>query len=157
MMTKARRIARIGARGVRVSEFPETLDAAEAARAGGDFIVMGAPNVVRGGSHNGNASAVEFVAMGLCDALASDYHYPSLMRAALMLETSGVCSLSQAWRLVSDGPASLMGLTDRGRLEPGLRADLVVLDAETRRVAATMSGGRISYLSGDIAGRFLGA
>ena len=143
------------ARGARISEFPETVEAAEAARNGGDGIVLGAPNLVRGGSHKGNVSAIELVSMGLCDALASDYHYPSLRRAALMLESAGVLPLADAWALVSEGPARLLGLSDRGRLEPGLRADLVILDADTRRVAATMAAGRFSYLSGDIAGRFV--
>ena len=87
------------ARGARISEFPETLEAAEAARAGGDFIILGSPNVVRGGSHKGNASAIELIAMGLCDALASDYHYPSPRRAALMLAKSGLLPLEQAWAL----------------------------------------------------------
>ncbi|KIC12244.1 phosphonate metabolism protein PhnM [Leisingera sp. ANG-M1] len=142
-------------RGARISEFPETLEAAEAARAAGDNIILGSPNVVRGGSHKGNASAVELIAMGLCDALASDYHYPSPRRAALMLERSGLLDLAAAWKLVSEGPARVLGLQDRGRLEAGKRADIVVLDKETRRVAATLSGGRVSYMSGDIAGQFL--
>lgn len=143
-------------RGARISEFPETLEAAEAARAGGDHIILGSPNVVRGGSHKGNASALELIAMGLCDALASDYHYPSPRRAALMLERSGLLDLAGAWRLVSDGPARLLGLTDRGTLETGKRADILVLDKETQRVAATICAGRVSYMSGDIASRFLG-
>ncbi|MGR3760017.1 alpha-D-ribose 1-methylphosphonate 5-triphosphate diphosphatase [Roseobacteraceae bacterium NS-SX3] len=144
------------ARGARISEFPETYAAAEAARQGGDGIILGAPNVVRGGSHKGNASAIELIAMGLCDALASDYHYPSPRRAALLLERAGLMDLAGAWALVSEGPARLLGLDDRGRLEPGKRADLVVLDKESRRVAATFAGGRISYMSGDIAARFIG-
>ena len=142
-------------RGVRISEFPETQEAAEAARHAGDGVILGAPNVVRGGSHKGNASALELVSLGLCDALASDYHYPSLRRAALLLESGGVLPLGDAWALVSSGPARVMGLEDRGRLEAGLRADLVFLDAKTRRVSATMAGGRFSYLNGDIAARFL--
>ena len=143
-------------RGVRIAEFPETVEAAEAARAGGDAIVLGAPNAVRGASHKGNVSAQELIAMGLCDALASDYHYPSLRRAALMLEGAGVLDLASAWALVSEGPARILGLADRGRLAPGLRADLVILDTSTRQVAATFAGGRVSYLSGEIATRFLG-
>ncbi|MEX0302291.1 MAG: alpha-D-ribose 1-methylphosphonate 5-triphosphate diphosphatase [Leisingera sp.] len=143
-------------RGARISEFPETLEAAEAARAAGDHIILGSPNVVRGGSHKGNASAVELIAMGLCDALASDYHYPSPRRAALMLERSGLLDLAGAWKLVSDGPARVLGLEDRGRLEAGKRADIVVLDKESQRVAATLSGGRVSYMAGDAAARFLG-
>ncbi|WP_027234852.1 alpha-D-ribose 1-methylphosphonate 5-triphosphate diphosphatase [Leisingera caerulea] len=142
-------------RGARIAEFPETLEAAEAARTAGDPVILGSPNVVRGGSHKGNASAVELIAMGLCDALASDYHYPSPRRAALMLERSGLLDLAGAWRLVSDGPAQMLGLTDRGTLTAGKRADILVLDKATQRVAATISGGRVSYMAGEVAGRFL--
>ncbi len=142
------------ARGADLAEFPETLDAAEAAHAAGDAVLMGAPNVVRGGSHNGNLSALDLVMMGSCDALASDYHYPSPRRAALMLVDTGVCDLAQAWGLVSSGPARVMGWHDRGDLSPGKRADFVVLDASTRRVAATFVAGRLSYMSGDVAARF---
>jgi alpha-D-ribose 1-methylphosphonate 5-triphosphate diphosphatase len=141
-------------RGVQVAEFPETLEAAEAAAEAGDLVVLGSPNVVRGGSHNGNVSAVDLIAMGVGAALASDYHYPSPRRAAFMLADSGVLPLQDAWRLVSAGPADVLGLADRGDLSLGKRADLVVLDTKTRRVAMTMSGGRVSYMSGDIAMRF---
>ncbi|MEP4036262.1 alpha-D-ribose 1-methylphosphonate 5-triphosphate diphosphatase [Pseudophaeobacter sp.] len=144
------------ARGAEISEFPETQEAAEAARAGGDHIILGAPNVVRGGSHKGNASALDLIAMGLCDALASDYHYPSPRRAALMLARTGVLDLAAAWGLVSTGPADLLGLDDRGDFTPGKRADMVILDRASERVAATLSGGRVSYLSGEIATRFMG-
>ncbi|WP_209832263.1 alpha-D-ribose 1-methylphosphonate 5-triphosphate diphosphatase [Ruegeria sp. HKCCE3926] len=142
-------------RGVRIAEFPETLEAAEAARSAGDHVILGSPNVVRGGSHKGNASAVELIAMGLCDALASDYHYPSPRRAALMLAKTGLLDLASAWALVSSGPARVLDMQDRGTLVPGKRADLVILDADTHRVAATLAGGRVSYMSGDIAARFL--
>ena len=143
-------------RGVRVAEFPETQEAAEAAAAAGDHVVLGSPNVVRGGSHNGNVSALDLISMGIGGALASDYHYPSPRRAAFMLADSGVLPLAQAWHLVSAGPAAVLGLSDRGVIATGKRADLLVLDAQTRRVALTMSGGRVSYMSGDIAARFLG-
>jgi alpha-D-ribose 1-methylphosphonate 5-triphosphate diphosphatase len=73
-----------------------------------------------------------------------------------MLERSGLLDLAGAWRLVSDGPARLLGLTDRGTLEIGKRADILVLDKATQRVAATICAGRVSYMSGDIASRFLG-
>jgi alpha-D-ribose 1-methylphosphonate 5-triphosphate diphosphatase len=141
--------------GVRCCEFPETVEAAEAARKNGDSVIMGSPNLVRGGSHKGNVSAVEVVAMGLCDALASDYHYPSMRRAAFLLADGGVCELAAAWSLVSEGPARVLGLTDRGRLEPGQRADLVVIDPNTRDICATMSGGRITYLRGEVGDRFI--
>lgn len=143
-------------RGVRIAEFPETLEAAEAAHMAGDPVLMGAPNVVRGGSHNGNLSAIDLLAMGYCDALASDYHYPSPRRAALMLADAGVMDLPAAWGLISSGPAAVLGLSDRGSLEVGKRADFVVLDAQTRRVAATFVAGRVSYMNGGIAERFIG-
>ncbi|WP_293576179.1 alpha-D-ribose 1-methylphosphonate 5-triphosphate diphosphatase [Phaeobacter sp.] len=141
-------------RGVSISEFPETLEAASAARDGGDAIILGSPNVVRGGSHKGNASAIDLIAMGLCDALASDYHYPSPRRAALMLAATGLLPIEQAWALISEGPARILGLQDRGRLEVGKRADLVILDA-SGQIAATIVGGRVSYMSGEIATRFM--
>jgi alpha-D-ribose 1-methylphosphonate 5-triphosphate diphosphatase len=145
------------ARGVAISEFPETIEAADTARAGGEPVILGAPNVVRGGSHKGNVSAVELISMGLCDVLASDYHYPSPRRAALWLARCGVCDLAAAWHLVSSGPARVFGLTDRGTLAPGMRADLVILERESRRVAATIGGGRVSYMNGAIAARFIEA
>ena len=143
--------------GMRISEFPETVEAAEAARQGGDGIILGAPNIMRGGSHKGNVSALDLIAMGLCDAIASDYHYPSLHRAAFFLAESGVCDLPHAWALISEGPARLLGLSDRGRIEPGLRADLVVIDRATHRLCATICEGRLSWLSGDLAERFVSA
>lgn len=151
---EARRVAR--ARGMTIAEFPEALEAAEEARAGGDTVIMGAPNLVRGGSHKGNVSAVELVAMGLVDALASDYHYPSLKRAAFLLADGGVCDLAAAWRLISSGPARMLGLVDRGELRVGARADLAVIAPDTRRVMATLAGGRISYMAGEVARRFVG-
>lgn len=144
------------ARGVTIAEFPETLEAAEAAFGAGDHVIMGAPNVVRGGSHNGNLSAVDLIFMGQCHALASDYHYPSPRRAALMLAAAGL-GLEGAWPLISQGPAKVLGLDDRGTLAPGKRADFVVLEAESKRVAATFAGGRVSYMAGDIAERFMKA
>lgn len=144
------------ARGVKIAEFPETAEVVEAAQLADDAVILGAPNLARGGSHKGNVSALDLIVMGLGDALASDYHYPSLRRAVLILVKSGLCDLATAWRLVSEGPAGILGLADRGVLAPGKRADIVILDAEYHRVVATLSGGRVSYMSGDIATRFLG-
>lgn len=142
--------------GVEISEFPETVEAIEAAEELGDATVMGAPNLVRGGSHNGNLSALERVAMGQVGALASDYHYPSMRRAVWLMVDGALHDLAGAWALVSQRPAAILGLTDRGTLEVGKRADLVVLHAGTRRLAATIAGGQITYLSGPIAQRFWG-
>lgn len=143
------------ARGATVSEFPETLEAAQAARDDGAHIVLGAPNVVRGASHAGNIAASELVAHGLCDALASDYHYPSPLRAAFRLEELGLCDLASAWAMLSSGPAQMLGLADRGTLQPGKRADLIVVDPTTRRVEATIAAGRVAHLTGTVAERFL--
>ncbi|MEP1766734.1 MAG: alpha-D-ribose 1-methylphosphonate 5-triphosphate diphosphatase [Sulfitobacter sp.] len=154
--TTAQGRAEWAARGVNVAEFPETLEAAEAAKEGGGIVVMGSPNVVRGGSHNLNVSAVDLIAMGYCDALASDYHYPSARRAALMLWQNGMMDLNAAWGLVSAGPASVLGLPDRGVLVAGKRADMVVLERDSLRVAATLVQGRVSHMSGDVAARFMG-
>lgn len=141
------------AMGVSIAEFPETAEAALDAHAAGDKVILGAPNVVRGGSHSGKVSAAGLVAQGVCDALVSDYHYPAPRQAALAL--AGQSGLAGAWALVSARPARLLGLDDRGTLEPGKRADLVVLERETGRVGATISGGRIAYLAGAVAERFL--
>lgn len=142
-------------RGVRVSEFPETLEAAEAARDAGEPVVLGAPNVVRGASHAGNVSALELIGAGLCDALASDYHYPAPARAAWRCVELGLLDEAAAWALVSEGPARVLGLHDRGRLEPGLRADLVVMERETRRIVATIAEGEAAWMSGAVAERFM--
>ncbi|MEM9394321.1 MAG: alpha-D-ribose 1-methylphosphonate 5-triphosphate diphosphatase [Pseudomonadota bacterium] len=142
--------------GARIAEFPETAETAHAARDGGDGIILGAPNLVRGGSHKGNLSAAEMVEAGLCDALASDYHYPSLRLAAFRLIQDGY-SQEEAWDLVSSGPARLLGLKDRGHLRPGACADLVVIARHTRRVEATFVGGRVSYAGGGFAERLMEA
>lgn len=116
--------------GAAVAEFPVTVEAARRARELGMPVVMGAPNVMRGGSHSGNVSAEEMVSMGLCTSLASDYLPASLLAAVFALVDRGVCSLPEAVRLGTAGPAEVVGLVDRGRLEPGLRADFVFVDLD---------------------------
>jgi alpha-D-ribose 1-methylphosphonate 5-triphosphate diphosphatase len=143
--------------GAGVCEFPTTAAAARAAREAGEPVLMGAPNVVRGGSQSGNVAAEALVADGLCDALVSDYYYPALAQAAFRLADTGALSLAAAWEAVSTVPARIAGLTDRGRLDTGLRADLVVVDPATRRVEATIAGGRMAHLAGGAAQRFLGS
>ncbi len=140
--------------GVRLAEFPETEEAAAEARAGGDGIVLGAPNVMRGNSHAGKVSARHLIGLDLCDALASDYFYPAPLRAAQIM--AGEIGWPRAWALVSEGPARLLGLDDRGRIAPGLRADLVVLDP-AGRVCLTMAGGRITFANGAAAAALLAA
>ncbi|WP_121063381.1 alpha-D-ribose 1-methylphosphonate 5-triphosphate diphosphatase [Chachezhania antarctica] len=142
-------------RGAQISEFPETMEAAQAAMDSGGTVVGGSPNVVRGGSHKGNVGVDDLVAAGIVNALASDYHYPSMRRAAFMLADRGVCSFEHAWGLLSSGPAKALGLDDRGSLRAGLRADITIVDPKTRRVCGTIAGGQVSYLSGELATRFL--
>lgn len=141
--------------GATLSEFPETYEAARAAHDTGGHVILGAPNVVRGGSHSGNVAAQDLVAEGLCDALASDYHYPALRQAAFKLVDDNILSLPKAWHLISQGPAELLGFTDRGTLAPGKRADLIIVNESTRRIEATLCAGRITYLAGEAAQRFL--
>lgn len=111
--------------GVTISEFPTRVEAARAARERGMATVMGAPNVVRGGSHSGNVAAAELARLGLLDALSSDYVPASLMLAAFRLTREAGFSVPQAVAVVSRNPARSLGLHDRGEIAPGLRADLV--------------------------------
>lgn len=115
--------------GVRISEFPTTIDAARAARAAGQLIVMGAPNIVRGGSHSGNVAASDLLAEGLLDILSSDYVPGSPLQAAFLLYGRGELTLPQAAALLSANPAAAVGLDDRGVIEHGRRADLIRVHA----------------------------
>ena len=116
------------ARGGSVAEFPTTVNAARTARELGIPIVMGAPNVLRGESHSGNVSAAALVELGLVDALASDYLPSGLLAGAFTLARSGLTTLPTAIGLVTWGAAAAAGLSDRGRLAAGLRADLALVD-----------------------------
>ncbi len=112
--------------GVAIAEFPTTDEAAKASHEAGLAVLMGAPNVVRGGSHSGNASARDFAAEGWLDILSSDYVPSSLLHGALIL-TDAVedVELPQAIAMVATNPARSAGFEDRGRIADGLRADLV--------------------------------
>jgi alpha-D-ribose 1-methylphosphonate 5-triphosphate diphosphatase len=123
-------VAESHADGVRLAEFPTTIEAAEASRAAGIAVMMGAPNVVRGGSHSGNVAARDLAERGLLDALSSDYVPASLLHGALMLvDTPAVGGLPGSIRLVTKAPAQALGLADRGEIAVGKRADLVRVDA----------------------------
>ena len=111
--------------GVVIAEFPTTREAAEAAHRAGMSVLGGAPNVVRGGSHSGNASALDFARAGILDILSSDYVPVSLLHAAFMLNQEAGISLPDAVAKVSATPAQSVGLEDRGRITAGMRADLV--------------------------------
>ncbi|WP_270726056.1 alpha-D-ribose 1-methylphosphonate 5-triphosphate diphosphatase [Shimia sp. Alg240-R146] len=140
--------------GARICEFPTARGAAAVAKAVGDCVIMGAPNVVRGGSQAGNIRAANLVAEGLCDVLVSDYHYPALAKAAFRLVDDGLCTLPQAWAMISRTPADIMGLHDRGTLDHGKRADIAIVNEQTHAIEGTISGGRISHLTGIAAQRF---
>ncbi|MGL4301962.1 MAG: alpha-D-ribose 1-methylphosphonate 5-triphosphate diphosphatase, partial [Sphingomonas sp.] len=112
--------------GAVISEFPVTIDAALEARRRGLAVFMGAPNLVRGGSHSGNVSAAEIVSAGALDGFASDYIPMSMLRAAFRLtEAPFKLPLPAAIATVTAVPAQVTKLDDRGEISPGKRADLV--------------------------------
>jgi alpha-D-ribose 1-methylphosphonate 5-triphosphate diphosphatase len=136
--------------GCRLAEFPTTLDTAKAAASAGDDIILGAPNVVRGGSHTGWINAADMIAQGLCSILASDYYYPAPLLAAFRLASDKIAMLEKAWTLVSQTPAAAVGMNDRGTITSGRRADLIVVDARDQRrprVVATIAAGQIVHLT----------
>jgi len=131
--------------GMTVCEFPLSREVARDAVGHGEHTVLGGPNVIRGGSHTGAMSAEEAIASGLCTVLASDYYYPSLLHAVERLVKRGVLSLEAAWPLVSSNPAQAMGLMDRGTIEPGYRADLVVVNTtHAWQIVHTIAAGRLT-------------
>jgi len=116
-------IAENAADGIGISEFPVTMEAAKAAKSVGMQVIAGAPNIVRGGSHSGNVAAADLLETGAVDAFASDYVPNSLVEAAF--HCAQHIGLPEAVALVTERPARMAGVSDRGRLEPGQRADLV--------------------------------
>jgi alpha-D-ribose 1-methylphosphonate 5-triphosphate diphosphatase len=122
--TDAAQVAVSAGHGVRIAEFPTTEEAARACREAGIAVMMGAPNLIRGGSHSGNVAAATLAGAGLLDILSSDYVPGSLLTGALML--------GEIWQDIAAGiatvtaaPAAAAGLADRGRILPGLRGDVI--------------------------------
>lgn len=117
-------VARSAAHGIRLAEFPTTFEAAKACHRHAIRNIMGAPNLIRGGSHSGNVAARDLAGAGLLDIVSSDYVPSSLLQAAALL-----AQLWDDWpraiSCVSGAPAAAAGLSDRGQLAPGLRADLI--------------------------------
>lgn len=111
--------------GILMSEFPTTVVAARAARAGGMAIIMGAPNLVKGGSHSGNVSAAELAQLDLLDILSSDYVPSSLLMAAFMLAHCEGWNMAKAVATVTANPARALAMNDRGSIAEGLRADFL--------------------------------
>ncbi|WP_159994895.1 alpha-D-ribose 1-methylphosphonate 5-triphosphate diphosphatase [Roseomonas sp. 18066] len=118
-------IAENAADGVLISEFPVSMVAAEAAHRHGMKIIAGAPNIVRGGSHSGNVAAADLVRAGLVDVFASDYVPPAMIEAVWRAAEETGISLHAAVATITDEPARMLRMADRGRLEAGLRADVV--------------------------------
>jgi alpha-D-ribose 1-methylphosphonate 5-triphosphate diphosphatase len=130
--TTAAQVAVSAGHGVRLAEFPTTPEAAAACRAQGIAVMMGAPNLIRGGSHSGNVAAADLARAGLLDVLSSDYVPASLLAGALMLGTIWD-DLARGIATVTAAPAAVAGLADRGRIVPGLRADVI----RVARIAGT--------------------
>ena len=123
--TEVAHVEQAGQERIAISEFPTTVEAAQAARRLGIAIVMGGPNLVKGGSHSGNVAAAELARLDLLDIFSSDYVPASLLQSAFLLRDSIGWSLSKAVNTVTRNPAHAIGLHDRGELAPGLRADLI--------------------------------
>lgn len=117
-------VATSAGHGVRLAEFPTTLAAAQACHAHGIAVMMGAPNLIRGGSHSGNVAAGALAQAGLLDIVSSDYVPAALLQAAVSLGL-GQQDLAAGFATVTTAPARASGLNDRGAIEPGKRADLL--------------------------------
>jgi len=138
------------AQGIAIAEFPVNEATAREAAAGNDAIVFGAPNVVRGGSHTGWTKASDMIAMGLCSVLASDYYYPAPLLSAFRLADDKVLPLPKAWDLISAAPARATGLSDRGIIAEGQRADILLVDDDMPlrpRIVAVVVAGRLIHLT----------
>lgn len=118
--------------GVRTAEFPLSFETASEARGGEEHVILGAPNVVLGGSQTGSICATTAIERGLCTILASDYYYPALLHAPFKLHDLSDEGFVAAWNLVSKHPAEAAGLDDRGVISPGKRADLILVDGRDR-------------------------
>jgi len=122
--------------GMSIAEFPTTVEAAGASHQYGLKVLMGAPNIVRGGSHSGNVAASKLAEQGVLDILSSDYYPSSLLQAAgILAATVPGYDMPKAVASVSLAPARAAGLLDRGEIRVGLRADLVRVTARTKHLA----------------------
>ncbi|MEM9214380.1 MAG: alpha-D-ribose 1-methylphosphonate 5-triphosphate diphosphatase [Cyanobacteria bacterium P01_F01_bin.150] len=131
--------------GVAIAEFPTTLDAAKEAHSNGLQVLMGAPNLILGGSHSGNISAMDLVELDLIDIISSDYVPQSLVQAMFLITAHRDIPIYEAMRLFTINPARAIGLEgDRGSLEVGKRADLITLhhDGAVARLTSVVSQGK---------------
>lgn len=140
--------------GAGIAALPSARQAAAAAKAMNDPVVLSAPEVLNGGRKAGGVRASDLVAQNLCDALVSDDRYGALAEAAWALVDRGLRSLPAAWAMISTAPADILRLTDRGTLDFGRRADVIAVDAKTRAIEMTIAGGVVTHLGPDAARRF---
>jgi alpha-D-ribose 1-methylphosphonate 5-triphosphate diphosphatase len=132
--------------GVTFSEFPLSLEVAKNAKQMGIKTGMGAPNVVRGGSQSGNIAARELIKEGVCDYLCSDYHPSSMLLSPYRLKEDIGLPLEKGFAMISQTPAQLAGLSDRGELKEGFFADIVVIDeSHFPKVVLTFKDGKVVY------------
>lgn len=143
------RIATMRNLGVSMSEFPINLDTAKAAVSCGLPTILGAPNILRGKSQSGSMRAIDAVRAGVAGCLCSDYQPSTLIAAAFAVAAQSDLTLSQAVALVTANPADACKLDDRGRLAPGLRADVVAatLVGDMPMVTHAWSAGRLVFAS----------
>ena len=141
--TTAEQVAVSAGHGIHLAEFPTTQEAAQACREADIAIMMGAPNIIRGGSHSSNVSAIDLARHDLLDIISSDYVPAALLVSAFRLADIWG-DLPRAIRCVSETPAKAAGLMDRGVLKPGLRADLIRLRrfGDAPLIQAVWSAGR---------------
>lgn len=118
------RVAAMKELGARMSEFPINLETARAAHTAGLATILGAPNVMRGGSQSGNMRAIDAIRAGVADCLCADYAPTTMLAAVVAMHERDGIALHEAARLVTLGPARAAGLDDRGEIAPGKRADL---------------------------------
>lgn len=135
--------------GTSIAEFPMDAETAQESRNSGISVLMGAPNLVRGGSHVGALSVRDAIAAALVDILCSDYHYPSLFTAPFVAAQQNLLPLAEAWKMVSENPARAAGMGDRkGKIAPSYDADLLLLselDGSPLSLQATFVGGAPVY------------
>lgn len=143
--------------GARLCVQPRVRAAAALARAVCDPVVLSARDVIAAPGTAPRFDAMDAIRAGLCTVLCSDGGFDALAQAAFAVAARGGLGLPAAWDLVSRNPAEIMRLPDRGIIDYGRRADLVIIEAASHRVEATIAGGRLTYLSGEAANRFMGA
>ncbi|KAB1085978.1 alpha-D-ribose 1-methylphosphonate 5-triphosphate diphosphatase [Neorhizobium galegae] len=137
--------------GVTISEFPVTLPAAEEARRRGLWTLMGAPNALRGQSMSGNLSALDAAKAGLLTVIAADYHPAAFVPGIFKLADVSEGGLPAAVAMATGNAARSAGLTDRGEIAIGQRADLVVVEkGDVHRIRATFRAGRFVYSDGTL-------